>query len=353
MMMGILNDHEAISKLDSGGMLDTLARFPENCLHAIEIVKGTPLEELSDRSFNGVVFIGMGGSSIGGRLVRDWLWEESEVPLVVSNGYHVPGHVKEDTLVIAVSYSGNTEETLSSFKEAAEMGASIVAITSGGLLESEAREKGIPVIFLPAGLKPRAALPYLFFSIASTMNRLGLILKSWEEVDEAIRVLKGLRGEIAYDVPSTENLATELASKLVGHVPVVYGSELLSGVAYRFGTQLNENSKVPAFSGFFPELFHNVILSSQAPRETFELLRLVLLRDSAGEDAKMTRRIDRFKELMEPGVSGIEEVRALGTGRLARILSMTYLGDFVSVYLGLLNGVDPSSEDAIAELKRV
>ncbi len=348
----ILDDLEGLKRLDRGGMLDAVRGFPEYCKRGIEIAEAVPLGGFLEKVFEVVTFIGVGGSAIGGQLVAEWLSRESEVPMVVSRGYDLPGFVDEDTLVFAVSYSGNTEETLSAFREAMRRGSSIVSLTSGGALERLSREHGLPIVPIPGGLRPRAALPYQLFAVAATLNRLGLVGSLWAEVDEAIDVLGRLSDEMVPEVPADENPAKRLALSLKEKIPFVHGPPLFEGVAYRLRTQLNENSKVPAGSGSFPELFHNAVLGSEAPDEVLNPLCFLFIRDSRETD-KMARKIDRFKAMFEGRVGGIVEVRAKGGAKLARMLSVLYTGDYVSTYLGLLYGQDPSSTDAIEELKRV
>lgn len=351
-MEKVLEDLEKLQRLDRDGMLDAVRWFPEYCRRGIEIAEAAPLGVFLEKDFEAVTFIGVGGSAIGGQLVAEWLSSESEVPMVVSRGYDLPGFVDKKTLVLAVSYSGNTEETLTALQKAMRRGSSIVSLTSGGALERLSRERGLLLVPIPVGLRPRAALPYQFFAIAAILNRLGLVGSPWAEVDEAIEVLVGLRGEMVPEVPADENLAKRLALSLVGKIPFVHGPPLFEGVAYRLRTQLNENSKVPASSGSFPELFHNAVLGCEAPGEVLEPLCLLFIRDQ-GETDRMARKIDRFRALFEGRVGGIVDVWARGKGRLARMLSVLYTGDYVSAYLGLLYGKDPSSNDSIDELKRV
>lgn len=351
-METVIDNLEGLRKLDKGKMLTALREFPEYCRQAVEIANAAPLGDLVDRAFEAVVFTGMGGSAIGGQLIGDWLSQESTVPIVVSRGYHLPGFVNEETLVFAVSYSGNTEETLSAFQEALERRASIISIASGGLLEGLSKREGLPLLLMPTGLRPRAAIPYQFFMIAATMNRLGLIPLSWAEAEEAIKTLEQLKEEIVPEVPADRNPAKKLAMSLMNKVPFVYGPPSFEGVAYRFGTQLNENGKVPASSGAFPELFHNAVLGCEGPDEVLRSLCVLVIRDP-GETVEIARKVERFKALLEPRVGGMLEVRARGRGKLARMLSVLYVGDYVSTYLGLLYGRDPSSMDAIEELKRV
>lgn len=351
LMDSVVDRPDKLLELDKGGMLRVLQRYPEDCRRAIEIAEAAPLDDLEDKTYKAIVFAGMGGSAIGGRLIGDWLLEESPIPMVVSRGPQLPGFVDQETLVFAVSYSGNTSETLAAFHEALNRGSDIIPIASGGSLEEVSREKGLPFVLMPGGMKPRAALPYQFFIPATALNRLGLATNSWGEVKEALSVLENLGGEMAPEVPSDSNPAKRLALGLRSKVPFVYGPRLFEGVAYRLGTQLNENSKVPAASGAFPELFHNAVLGCEGPDETLGPLCVLIIRDLEESD-EMVRKIDRFKDLLEPRVGGMLEVEARGRGKLSRMLSVLYIGDYTSTYLGLLYGKDPSSMDAIEELKR-
>jgi glucose/mannose-6-phosphate isomerase len=352
LMGSIIDDLEELEGLDKGGMLKILRGFPEDCRRAIKMAEAIPLGSLKDGTFKAVVFVGMGGSAIAGKLIGDWLLEESPIPMMVSKGYHVPGFVDEETLVFAVSYSGNTEETLSALREALDRGSAVISLTSGGSLERLSREKGLVLFLVPGGLRPRASLPYQFFMLATVLKRLGLIPGSWEEVDETIEVLEKLRDEVVPEVPADSNPAKKLALSLRNKVPFVYGPRLFEGVAYRFGTQLNENGKVPAASGVFPEVFHNAVLGCEGPDEALKPLSVLIIRDP-DDPGEIDRKVDRFKALMEPAVGGVLEVTARGRGKLARMLSILYLGDYTSTYLGLLYGKDPSSMYAIEKLKRI
>ena len=347
-----LDDLKHINALDKSGMLQALKKFPEDCQSAIKQAKKVSLESISDRSFNKVVFAGVGGSSIGGKLVIDWLRRESTVPLLISRGYHLPAYVDDETLVFTVSYSGNTEETLSMLVDALSVGAITIAVTSGGIMSEIAVKHGLPLMSLPKGYRPRAAIPHQFFSLATLMHRLRLVDTLWGEVPEALSTLEAIRDEISMDVPTEQNSAKQVALSLQGRIPLVYGSSLLEGVAYRVGTQLNENSKTPSGSGSFPEIFHNAVLSSEWDSETLKSLAILLLRDSE-DDVGMKGKIERFKGLFVPKIGDIIELEAKGSGRLSRILSLVYIGDYISAYLGLLYGHDPSLNLSIDKLKQV
>ncbi|UCD44996.1 MAG: bifunctional phosphoglucose/phosphomannose isomerase [Candidatus Bathyarchaeota archaeon] len=351
-MVNILDDVGGMQELDMDRMLEYLRQFPENCRLALELAEKVPLDDIAARSFNAVVFVGIGGSAIGGAFVKDWLNEESRIPLAVSRGQSVPSFVDGETLVFAVSYSGNTLETRAACVEAFDKGATVVVLTSGGDIGRLAKERGLVLLRMPEGMKPRAAIPFQFFMLAATLNRLGLIPDSWGEVDEAIRVLESLRDEMVPEVASKSNPAKRLAEELLHRIPFIYGPKLLESVSYRFSTQLMENAKTPAASWAFPEAFHNAVMTSEAHQEILDHLSLLIIRDpQASEETK--RKVRRFEELFGPKVGALCNVEARGNGKLARMLSVVYWGDFVSTYLALLYGRDPGSTDAIDEMKRV
>jgi len=351
-MTGLLDDLEGLRKLDAGDMLGYLRRFPEDCRSAVERAMESPLGDLEGKRFDSVVFAGVGGSAVGGKVIVDWLWDEAELPMVLARGYHLPAFVEDGTLVFVVSYSGNTEETLSMLDEALSAGASIVSVTSGGRLEEISVERNLPIVRMPTGYKPRAAFPHQFFSLATVLNRLGLIKESWGELDEAFATVEALRDELAVESSIEKNLAKKLALQLENKIPMVYASRLLESVAYRMGTQLNENSKVPAGSAAFPEAFHNAVLGSESDGKLLASLAMLLVRDPMDAEAMKTK-IDKFRDLFAPQVGDVLEVEARGQGKLARILSLLYLGDYLSAYLGLLYGRDPSSNVAIDALKGI
>ena len=350
-MEPILDQPEHLKTLDKGGMLKALRCFPESCENAIETVERANIVEEKLGKSKEVTIAGVGGSAIGGLILCDWLLMDCPVPITVSRGYSLPRFVDKDTLVLIVSYSGNTEETISAFGEALERRSSIISITSGGEVQRLSAEKGLPLISLPKGLQPRAALPNQFFSLAVVMRRLGFVSKTWGEVDEVIKVLRSLRKDLVPERTSDENSAKQLAMGLKGLVPFVYGPRLFQAVAYRIGTQLNENSKIPAGSGFFPEVFHNAVMGCEGPEKVRKNTCALVIQDSVGS-AEMRRKIDAFKGLFEHRIGGVLEIQSRGRGRLARMLSALYIGDYTSAYLGMLYGLDPSSVSSITAIKR-
>jgi glucose/mannose-6-phosphate isomerase len=348
-MEAILEKPERIREL-GGALLETLERFPEGCREGMEIGEHLELKDLENLRPRLILVAGMGGSAIGGLLLRDWLLD-SKTPLYVSAGYQLPGFIDDETLVIAVSYSGNTEETLSAFEEASRRGCPLLAVTSDGRLKRLSDERGIPLISLPVGLKPRASLPQQLFSIATALRRMG-VKAPWEELEEAIRVLEELRPKLGPETPPEENEAKHLAIELRGFIPFIYAPRRFEAVAYRLRTQLNENSKLPACSAVLPEAFHNAVMGREGPKELLRLLAAIIIRDP-WEISRLRHRVDAFRELLRERFGKLLEFWAIGRGLLTRMLSALYIGDYISLYLSLLYGFDPSSTASIELLKRV
>ena len=347
-----LNDPQYLQAQDPGNMLQAISRLPKDARKAIGDAEKLSLPRLKTKSLKGLLVAGMGGSAVGGLLLRDWLSDRSATPIQVSRGYHLPAWVDEDTLVYAVSYSGDTGETLSQYQEALNRGSTLVCFCSGGKLSRSASLRKTPCIRYPKGYKPRAAVAHQFFSIATVSRRLGLVDdETWGQVDEALRTLDALSREMDPGTPTAFNPAKRLAESLKGYIPFVYGGEIHETVAYRYTTQFNENSKSPAAHNFMPEAFHNSVMAREAPRELLERCCAVIIRDP--EEESLSPRVDRFTELVSESFGRVIEVDAAGQGRLARILSALYIGDFASAYLAVLYGRDPSSMDSIESLKQV
>lgn len=342
-------DSSELKKLDPEDMLGRIHEVPWQCQQAWEMARELDLpQEYSD--VNKVLIIGMGGSAIGGDLVRSLVAPEARLPIIVHRGYDLPVFVDDKTLVIVSSYSGNTEETLSAFNQALETGAKKLAITTGGKLKDMADEKGIPVLTFTYRSQPRAALAFSFLPILCFLQKLGLIGDKSAEVDEALGVLQKFSIKIDETRPVSKNLVRQLAGKLHGHLPVIYGAGLLSEVAHRWKTQLNENSKAWAFYEVFPELNHNAVVGYQFPPELAEKIVVVLLRSPLLAQP-IQRRYEVTCQLLERAGVHYEFVDGEGTTPLSQMLSLILLGDYVSYYLAILHRVDPSPVEAINYLK--
>lgn len=349
-MEAVLDEAERLYALDRGGILRALSLFHQGLREGFKAAEGLDVHLTGD--YRALVVAGMGSSAIGGQILGDWLLEDSPIPIQVLRDYHFPGFVDEKTLLIAVSYSGNTEEILTALEEGLRRGCQVVTITSGGAMGRLSMEKGIPMVKLPGGMQPRASLPWQLSAIIKLAGRIGLSQSTGDEWEEALGVIDTLRNELAPETPTRLNRAKEVALALKGTIPFIFGPRIFEGIAYRFRTQLNENSKVPASSGSFPDGFHNAVMIREGVEELRRPLSLVLIRDPEGE-GRLERKIDAFKSLLERKVGRIVEITASGRGKLSRILSVLYLCDYVSVYLGLLYGLDPSSTDSIKALKEL
>jgi glucose/mannose-6-phosphate isomerase len=263
----------------------------------------------------------------------------------------VPAFVGPETLVCAVSYSGNTAETLSAFEDARARGAKLLAVTSGGRLAALAEQAHVPWVQVAGGMPPRATVGYLFTALLTVLARLGLIADQQASIAETIDTLRELAAQYRPGIETFRNLPKALATQLQGRWPVIYGVQEFSDVvAYRWRTQLNENSKILATHHVFPELNHNEVVGWDGPLALLQHLWVVLLRDPQ-ESSRMALQIDTTKAFLQEKAAGITEVWAQGDARLARLFSLLYTGDFTSYYLALLRGVDPTPVDAIDRLK--
>ena len=297
-----------------------------------------------------VAICGMGGSAIAGDLIASAYRERLRAPIATVRDYHLPGWVGEDTLAILASYSGNTEETLTSAMQATERAALCVGITSGGKLGAFYGAQGVPMVGVPEGIQPRAALIHMLVPMLVVLSRMGVLPPLDEELDEARATLERAVASYGPDAPRAENGAKLLAEALKGTVPLVYGAELTSAVARRWKTQLNENAKTPAFWSELPELDHNEIVGFESPDAFGPLAQIVMLGDPR-QHRQVQRRLDLTAELVEPRVKGVLRVTAEGTGALARMLDLVLLGDYVSIYLACLRGLDPGPVEMIERLK--
>ncbi len=332
---------------DPAGMLELLQRVPQMCEQAWGLTADRPVPAMSPRA---VVALGMGGSGIGGDLLRAVLFDEPAPPVVPVKDYRVPGFTGADTLVLACSYSGHTEETLTAYEDASARGARCVVITSGGKLLARAREQRHPAIVVPAGLPPRAALPYLFLPMLAVLSRTGSVRAFDADVQEAVHALRRVRDEQGPDRPDSP--ARRLAEQLPGRIPVIYSAvPFLEPAAERWKDQFNENAKQFAVWNTFPELNHNETVGWGLDPALARVLHVILLRD-ASEPERLALRAAITRDLALSRAAGIDEVRAAGSGKLARLLSVILIGDYTSWYLALLRNVDPTPVPVIDELKR-
>ncbi len=317
--------------IDNSNMLKVIEDFPHQCNTALGLAKGMTV---SGR-INNIIVAGMGGSAVGGDLLRLYL-HDLRIPVTAIRDYKLPNYVNENTLIFAVSYSGNTEETIAAYEDAAKKKAKIIAVTSGGIL----REKAAKVIKIPSGLQPRDALGYLFFPVLGVLVNSGIVNENSAEIAEMLDILS--------QKEDFRQFGERLAKKIGQKTPIIYASEQFSAVAYRWKTQFNENSKVAAFSHVFSEMNHNEIVGYQSMNR--DKFIAILIRDNA-DNERIKKRMDITKEIISQKVD-VEEIYTKGTYLLSRLFSGLYYADFASYYLALQNKIDPTPVHVIENLKK-
>jgi glucose/mannose-6-phosphate isomerase len=344
-----LDDSKIYQKLDPDGMLARIKELPMQCQQAWQSALSLTLPP-DYKNVNKVVVLGMGGSAIGGDLVRTLVQAEARIPIIIHRDYGLPAYVDEKTLLIASSYSGNTEETLSGFELALKTGAKKLAITSGGKLEKMAETHHVPVFKIEYKAQPRAALGFSFIPTLGILQKLGFITDKSAEVEETVNVLEKLSAKLDEKSPIKSNPAKQLAQRFYGCLPVVYGAGIAAEAAHRWKTQLNENSKAWAFYEVFPELNHNATVGFPLPKEVASKIRVVLLR-SPTFSSRIKLRYEVTCELLKQSGVAHEFVDGEGKSPLAQMVSLVSFGDFVSYYLAILYKVDPSPVKFISYLK--
>jgi len=343
-----LDDREYVLRLDPKGMYDLACAFPEQCRKALKLSRAAKLPAL-DNEPTSVVLTGLGGSAAGGDFVRALFDAYGHVPFFVNRDYTLPHWVDDRTVVFACSYSGQTEETLSAYADAKAKGAHIIAVTSGGKLSELVQADEYSLIRITGGQPPRTALGFLLVPVLVACERLKLLPSQRHE--EAYSLLARCVEEWKLEVPRSKNPTKQLAETLHGKLPVLYGLGSWQGVvAYRWKGQIGENAKSMAFCHSFPELNHNEILGwTKATEQGVKEWVVAVLEDGA-ESAKMQARARVTADLIEHAAK-THRVQARGVSLLEKMLSLTLFGDFVSLYLAALNGVDPETIDAINTLK--
>ena len=334
---------EAIAAVDPQDMLGEVLAQPHQIADALwrSDAAGVPRRYMD----GGLVVCGMGGSAIGGDLGRAVIGPRAGRPLRVVRGYDLVPWMGSDALVLCASYSGNTEETLSCFARAGELGAPRVVLTTGGELAGAAREEGVPVIGVPSGMQPRAAVIYMTIATLHCAAAAGVCESLATEAESAATLLGALSEEWGPDAPE-DSAAKALARALSGTVPVVYGAGLTASIATRWKTQINENVKQPAVSAVLPEANHNDICAWERADE-FGSWSSVLL-DDEDLHPQLRRRIELTADVV--GEHG-HVVASRGSTRVERLLSLVFLGDLVSVYLATLAGVDPTPVAVLERFK--
>jgi len=340
--------------IDSLGFGDGLCAFPEQLASAHEVAGKIHASELPEAAaFDRIVTLGMGGSGIAGNVVQAVGTATLPLPVMVLKHYRTPAFVDERTLAFALSYSGDTEETVEMARGALAAGATLVAVSRGGELARLAEESGSLHVPCPDDiLMPRLALGALVAPLLVVLFRMGLLPEAHAGLLRAQQQLAHRRDQCKPAVEGDRNPARELARKIGRTIPIVYGSGGLGAVAaMRWKQSVNENAKAPAFWNEYPELDHNEVCGwGQHGDVTRQVFTLIQLRHGL-EHPRLEQRAAATRELIEEALVQVLTVDAEGEGRLAQLLDLIYLGDWASYYLALENDVDPGPIDAIMQLK--
>jgi glucose/mannose-6-phosphate isomerase len=350
--MNAIDDMKRIEELDSSNMRDLLASLPKQVEEGIVLGEGVDLTV--NREIRSVVLSGMGGSAIGGELLLAVFRDELRIPFYVNREYSLPNYVDEKTLLFIVSYSGETEETLSAFEDGKKRKPLLIGITSGGRLEEVFENHGTPWIHIPGGSPPRCALGYLSIPILIILERLGLVKSKKEDLYELIQLLSSLRDRFKPSVPLEKNPAKGIASRIHHRFPLLYADSLYyEGVVHRWETQLNENAKVFAHTDLFPEMNHNEVMGWDYLKGESEnsLEPIAIMLKDRDLPRNSHQRFTLTLEMLKNLKIELLEVESEGERLLSRIFSAVYLGDYVSFYLAMLRGVDPTPIPRIREFK--
>ena len=355
--MNVLDDPSAYQRIDPGslpagqaGTRALIRDLPRQCRLAWREAQALDLPP-DYRDVDKVVILGMGGLVIAGDLLRSLVALESPVPVFVHRDYGLPLMVDHRTLLIAMSYSGDTEETVSAFEAGLSTGAKKLVITTSGRLLALAQTNGVPTFVFDYKSTVRGALGYGLMPLLAIAGKVGIVGNKAGDVEEAAAVMESMASRTGEDVPLARNPAKQLAERLEDRLPVVYGASILTEVAHRWKTQLNENSKLWALWEELPEANHNAIVGFGLPGEIAARTFAVFLGAPALHPRIRLRYDFTRQALTEAGVPS-EAVEAEGRSPLAQVMSATLFGDYVSLYLAILAGVDPSPTTVIADLKR-
>ena len=343
----VIESVERIRGADPEDMLGRIKELPKQIQGAWQVTRAAQLPPAYGDVRN-ITVIGMGGSAIGGDLAAALLADELKVPMSVHRDYGLPAFIGRDSLVIASSYSGNTEETLSAFEEARKRGAKVLALTTGGTLATQARAANYPVVTFSYKARPRATLGYSLGLVLGSLARLGLTRDLSADIDAAIADLAKLEERVHEGARTND--AKKLAIQLYGRVIFAYGAGVMGVMARRVKGQWNENAKNWSAYDVMSELNHNAVVGFPNPQIAREAITVLLLR-SDRDNPRHKIRFDVTRELLDRASIQHKSLQFGGTNLLSEVLQMTLFTDYVSFYVALLNGADPSPNTAIDYLK--
>jgi len=348
--MNILDQPERWKDLDPRSMYALIQSLPEQIQAAAQAARSSRLPDAANAPH--IIVTGLGGSAIGGDLARAIAGQDLKVPMVINRDYHLPAFLSPSSLVIACSYSGNTEETLSAYQQARRAACPVVCITSGGKLEALSKAEGCAVLKLPGGLPPRAALGHSLVTLLLALQQMQFIPDIETHLRESVELLLKLKERYGAAGAEPENTAKMLANSLHGKIVAIYGSSgTMEPVAFRWRTQIEENAKNLALHHSLPEMNHNELVGWVYPEEVLRKVGVVLLRDKS-DHPQVQRRFELTRKVIAAKAGAVHEIWSEGDSPLSRVLSAICLGDYVSLYMAYLNSVDPTPVEIIDYLKK-
>ncbi len=347
--MANIDSIEEIEKIDQEGFLNFLKEFPEQCERTWDDWKNNPLPARYVQT-KSILIIGMGGSGIAGALIKGML-PDCPIPIVMWQDYGIPGWVNKDTLVIAISYSGNTEETLDSFKKATEKTDKLVSISQGGELDILSRKYKTCHYKINYAGQPRASFGFLFTSVLSVFSKLKLIEVSEDDFKEAMVLIRALQKKIDNTVPAANNNAKLLAKKLYERIPIVFGSGYLAEMARRWSNEFGENAKSASYYQILPEMNHNTFNGIEFPKDLSRQIYVLVLQSKYDHPRNRIRQDVSMQVLQKYRIGHESVMLEPSPTALTEILQFTLYGAYVSYYLGILYGTDPSQIKVVNFLK--
>lgn len=341
----MLDDLNVIAQKDPGGMLQVSAGAPAQLAHEYSVATDS-LPRAGE--LQNIVLLGMGGSALPGEFLK--AWPGLKVPFIITREYEVPPFVNDKTLVFASSFSGNTEETLEAMEKAQQRGAHLVVVAHGGKLKERAEAQNLPFAEIPDCSQPRAAVFYNLRALVTVLEQLGFVQGALAEMAAVGEKLKDVAKAWAADVPTAQNGAKQLAEEIMGKTPIIYGGPALAGAAYKWKISFNENAKNLAWCNTLPEFNHNEFIgwSSHPIEKPFAVVNLLSNFDHP--------RVQKRFVVSEKLLSGLRpesiDVQAKGDSLLEQIVWTVMFGDFVSTYVAILNGVNPTPVDLVEKFKK-
>ena len=337
--------------IDSDNMYQSIYDFSDHIVQALDIGRTINIHNTYDNIQN-IVIAGMGGSAIGGDVVKLLTKNELKVPFVISRNYKLPNWVNENTLVICSSYSGDTEETLDSFDDSLNKGAKIIGISTGGTLTKLLIGNKLDVVTIPSGLQPRAALALSFVPMLCLLNKLGFISSnSIKDLKSTVSLLNDFRDK--YYNQNEQNPTYAIAQRIYKTIPIIYGENEYTGIiALRWKGQLSENSKMLAFCNDLPEMNHNEIVGWENNNTLMDNISVIWLKDK-DDHPRIISRQTATKDIIGKIAANHEVVSLQGDTQVERLLHLVHFGDWLSYWCAILHKTDPTPVKKIDHLKRI